>query len=112
MNLNTSIIFIYLSGLVSIAGSFVLGQFEIGLLVLGVSFILLGAFSKTNLGLVKYLDNRILAFIWTVLAIFTAFGANLFDYTGNKNLLWSTVILSLINLIIILISKFKLDEIK
>ena len=110
MTPNASIALTYFSGLVLIVSSFTFGQFESGLLVLGVLFVLIGAFSKTSLGVVKYLDNRFLALTWTVLAIFTAFGANLFDYTSNKNLLLGTVTLSLINLIFILISKFKLDE--
>jgi hypothetical protein len=112
MNSNNSIAFTYISGLALIISSFAFGQFEIGLLVIGVLFVLLGLFSKTQMGLVKQLDTRLGVFIWVVLSIFTAFASNLFGFTTNKTLVWGAIILSLLNLVLILISKFKLDEIE
>ena len=112
MNPNTSIAFTYITGLILLVSSFVFGQIQIGLAVLGVLFIALGGLSETSLGVVKLLDTRIMALIWTVLAILTAFAPNLFGITSNQNLLWGSIGLGLTNLVLILVSKFKLDETK
>ena len=109
---NYSIAFTYFSSLVLIISSFALGQFQIGLLVIGVLFAILGVFSNTPVGIVKLLDTRLASFAWVVLAIFTAFSSNLFGFTDNKTLVWGSIVLSVLNLVLVLISKFKLDEIE
>ncbi len=112
MNPNNSIALTYISGLALLVSSFAFGQVEIGLIILGFLYLILGGVSDFNFGIMKLLNTRLVVLIWAVLAILTAFSPNLLGVTANRNLLWGCIILGLLNLLAILVTRFKLDEIK
>jgi len=110
MNINSTLIISYLSGAIALIASFVFGNIIYGLSIIGLLFIILGLISNTKFSIVKFLDVRITALIWLILSVVVSFSPYIFNYTSNKTLLWGSIVLGLFNLVIILISKIKLDE--
>jgi hypothetical protein len=116
MNYNISIAVIYISSLILFITGLGLVSGSImptaGQLAFGVLFLVLGLISKSKFSPFKLLENRISALIWVVISILTAFSAYLFGDISNKVILWSSIVVGLVNLFAILISKINIEEAK
>ncbi len=84
-------------------------------ILFGLILVLGSVFSRTEYGLVKQLPISVSALIWCVTSIILAFLPYLFNFTslefsGLPVLLWSCILISVLNLVVILLGKINLDD--